>query len=121
MEKIGLNVPKSFIVHTIEDAMDAGDKIGFPVIVRPSFTLGGTGGGVAYNRQELREMCTGGLDLSMTTEIMLERSLLGWKEYELEVVRDRKDNVVWSWRDPARLYTSPAAPDGYRPPHRRFR
>ncbi|MCI5163707.1 MAG: carbamoyl-phosphate synthase large subunit, partial [Candidatus Electrothrix sp. AX5] len=94
MEKIGLNVPKSFIVHTIEDAMDAGDKIGFPVIVRPSFTLGGTGGGVAYNRQELREMCTGGLDLSMTTEIMLERSLLGWKEYELEVVRDRKDNVV---------------------------
>ena len=94
MEKIGLNVPTSFIVHTIEDAMDAGDKIGFPVIVRPSFTLGGTGGGVAYNRQELREMCTGGLDLSMTTEIMLERSLLGWKEYELEVVRDRKDNVV---------------------------
>ncbi|XOF32767.1 MAG: carbamoyl-phosphate synthase large subunit [Candidatus Electrothrix sp. YB6] len=94
MEKIGLNVPKSFIVHTIEDAMDAGDKIGFPVIVRPSFTLGGTGGGVAYNRQELREMCTAGLDLSMTTEIMLERSLLGWKEYELEVVRDRKDNVV---------------------------
>ena len=94
MEKIGLNVPKSFIVHTIEDAMEAGDKIGFPVIVRPSFTLGGTGGGVAYNRQELREMCTAGLDLSMTTEIMLERSLLGWKEYELEVVRDRNDNVV---------------------------
>jgi carbamoyl-phosphate synthase large subunit len=94
MRKIGLNVPTSFIVHTIEDAMTAGDEIGFPVIVRPSFTLGGTGGGVAYNRQELREMCTAGLDLSMTTEIMLERSLLGWKEYELEVVRDRKDNVV---------------------------
>ena len=94
MEKIGLNVPKSAIVHTIEDAMAAGDDIGFPVIVRPSFTLGGTGGGVAYNRQELREMCTGGLDLSMTTEIMLERSLLGWKEFELEVMRDRNDNVV---------------------------
>jgi carbamoyl-phosphate synthase large subunit len=94
MDKIGLNVPKSAIVHTIEDAMSAGDDIGFPVIVRPSFTLGGTGGGVAYNRQELREMCTGGLDLSMTTEIMLERSLLGWKEYELEVMRDRNDNVV---------------------------
>lgn len=94
MDKIGLNVPKSAIVHTIEDAMAAGDDIGFPVIVRPSFTLGGTGGGVAYNRQELREMCTAGLDLSMTTEIMLERSLLGWKEYELEVMRDRNDNVV---------------------------
>ena len=94
MHKIGLNVPKSAIVHTIEDAMAAGDDIGFPVIVRPSFTLGGTGGGVAYNRQELHEMCTAGLDLSMTTEIMLERSLLGWKEYELEVMRDRNDNVV---------------------------
>jgi carbamoyl-phosphate synthase large subunit len=94
MDKIGLNVPKSFIVHTIEDAMDAGEEIGFPVIVRPSFTLGGTGGGVAYNRQELHEMCTAGLDLSMTTEVMLERSLLGWKEYELEVMRDRNDNVV---------------------------
>jgi len=94
MQKIGLNVPKSAIVHTIEDAMVDGDEIGFPVIVRPSFTLGGTGGGVAYNRQELREMCTAGLDLSMTTEIMLERSLLGWKEYELEVMRDKNDNVV---------------------------
>ncbi len=94
MHKIGLNVPESFIVHTIEDAMEAGDAIGFPVIVRPSFTLGGTGGGVAYNRQELHEMCTAGLDLSMTTEVMLERSLLGWKEYELEVMRDRNDNVV---------------------------
>uniref|UniRef100_UPI0040577F31 carbamoyl-phosphate synthase large subunit n=1 Tax=Candidatus Electronema sp. TaxID=2698783 RepID=UPI0040577F31 len=94
MRKIGLNVPKSFIVHTIEEAMAAGEEIGFPVIVRPSFTLGGTGGGVAYNRQELHQMCTAGLDLSMTTEIMLERSLLGWKEYELEVMRDRKDNVV---------------------------
>lgn len=94
MENIGLNVPKSFIVHTLEDAMRAGDDIGFPVIVRPSFTLGGTGGGVAYNRQELEELSASGLDLSMTTEIMLERSLLGWKEYELELMRDSKDNVV---------------------------
>ena len=94
MHKIGLKVPESAIVHTIEDAMDAADSIGFPVIVRPSFTLGGTGGGVAYNRRELQELSTVGLDLSMTTEVMLERSLLGWKEFELEVMRDRKDNVV---------------------------
>jgi len=94
MEAINLNIPKSAIVRTLEDAMQAGDDIGFPVIVRPSFTLGGTGGGVAYNRQELEELSTSGLDLSMTTEIMLERSLLGWKEFELELMRDSKDNVV---------------------------
>lgn len=94
MHKIGLKVPESFIVHTLEEVMRAGDEIGFPVIVRPSFTLGGTGGGVAYNRKELREMATAGLDLSMTTEVMIERSLLGWKEYELEVMRDKNDNVV---------------------------
>ncbi len=94
MDKIGLNVPESVIVHTLEEAVAAGEKIGFPIIVRPSFTLGGTGGGVAYNRRELKEMATAGLDLSMTTEVMLERSLLGWKEYELEVMRDKKDNVV---------------------------
>ena len=94
MQAIGLKVPESEIVHTLEDAMAAGDAIGFPVIVRPSFTLGGTGGGVAYNRQELEAMSACGLDLSMTTEIMIERSLLGWKEFELEVMRDCKDNVV---------------------------
>jgi carbamoyl-phosphate synthase large subunit len=94
MKAINLKVPESAIVHTIEDAMTAGETIGFPVIVRPSFTLGGTGGGVAYNRHELAELCTSGLDLSMTTEIMLERSLLGWKEFELEVMRDKNDNVV---------------------------
>ncbi|BCO08163.1 carbamoyl-phosphate synthase (glutamine-hydrolyzing) [Desulfolithobacter dissulfuricans] len=94
MRKIGLKVPESAIVHTLDDAMAAGETIGFPLIVRPSFTLGGTGGGVAYNRKELKELATAGLDLSMTTEIMIERSLLGWKEYELEVMRDRKDNVV---------------------------
>jgi carbamoyl-phosphate synthase large subunit len=94
MHAIGLKVPESEIVHTLEDAMAAGDAIGFPVIVRPSFTLGGTGGGVAYNRQELEALSLCGLDLSMTTEIMVERSLLGWKEFELEVMRDCKDNVV---------------------------
>ncbi|MDO8945618.1 MAG: carbamoyl-phosphate synthase large subunit [Desulfocapsaceae bacterium] len=94
MQAIGLKVPESAIVHTLEDAMAAGDAIGFPVIVRPSFTLGGTGGGVAYNRQELEALSSSGLDLSMTTEIMVERSLLGWKEFELEVMRDCKDNVV---------------------------
>lgn len=94
MRKINLNVPESAIVHTLDEAMDAGSRIGFPIIVRPSFTLGGTGGGVAYNRTELRELATAGLDLSMTTEVMLERSLLGWKEYELEVMRDNNDNVV---------------------------
>ena len=94
MQAIGLKVPESAIVHTLADAMAAGDAIGFPVIVRPSFTLGGTGGGVAYNRQELEALSASGLDLSMTTEIMVERSLLGWKEFELEVMRDCKDNVV---------------------------
>ena len=94
MRKIGLKVPESVIVHTIEEAMAAGEQIGFPLIVRPSFTLGGTGGGVAYNRSELNRMATAGIDLSMTNEVMLERSLLGWKEYELEVMRDRNDNVV---------------------------
>ena len=94
MKAIGLRVPESAIIHTLDEAMAAADGIGFPVIVRPSFTLGGTGGGVAYNRQELEALCAAGLDLSITSEIMLEKSLLGWKEFELEVMRDRKDNVV---------------------------
>lgn len=94
MRAINLKVPESAIVHDIESALAAAEQIGFPVIVRPSFTLGGTGGGVAYNRQELTSFCKAGLDLSMNTEIMLERSLLGWKEYELEVMRDTADNVV---------------------------
>ncbi len=94
MRAINLKVPESAIVHTVDDAIEAADAIGFPIIVRPSFTLGGTGGGVAYNRNELEDLCKHGLDLSMTSEIMLERSLLGWKEYELEVMRDSNDNVV---------------------------
>jgi carbamoyl-phosphate synthase large subunit len=94
MKKIGLRVPESAIIHSLNQAMAAAEEIGFPLIVRPSFTLGGTGGGVAYNRKELEELAAAGLDLSMTHEIMLERSLLGWKEYELEVMRDSNDNVV---------------------------
>ena len=94
MEKIGLKVPESAIVHTVENALASAEKIGFPVIVRPGFTLGGTGGGVAYNMQELEALSTAGIDLSLNDEVMLERSLLGWKEYELEVMRDRNDNVV---------------------------
>ncbi len=94
MRKIGLAVPESAIIHTVKEAREAGERIGFPIIVRPSFTLGGTGGGIAYNHQELEEMVTSGLDLSLNSEVMLERSLLGWKEYELEVMRDKNDNVV---------------------------
>ena len=94
MRRIGLKVPESDIIHSVEEARKSADSIGFPIIVRPSFTLGGTGGGVAYNFEELIELCTSGLDLSLNNEVMLERSLLGWKEYELEVMRDTKDNVV---------------------------
>jgi carbamoyl-phosphate synthase large subunit len=94
MIKIGLNVPESAIVHTVKDALAAVEQIGFPIIVRPSFTLGGTGGGVAYNMQELEDLSTIGIDLSLNNEVMLERSLLGWKEFELEVMRDKNDNVV---------------------------
>ncbi|MEW6429455.1 MAG: carbamoyl-phosphate synthase large subunit [Thermodesulfobacteriota bacterium] len=94
MQKIGVNVPESAIVHTIEEAKQEAERIGFPIIIRPGFTLGGTGGGVAYNLKELEKLCTAGLDLSLNTEVMLEKSLLGWKEYELEVMRDRNDNVV---------------------------
>ncbi|MCJ7604132.1 MAG: carbamoyl-phosphate synthase large subunit, partial [Desulfobulbaceae bacterium] len=94
MYRIGLKVPESAIVHSAQEARAAAEQIGFPVIVRPSFTLGGTGGGVAYNSQELESLCKVGLDLSLNTEVMIERSLLGWKEYELEVMRDKNDNVV---------------------------
>ncbi|MEJ2032370.1 MAG: carbamoyl-phosphate synthase large subunit [Deltaproteobacteria bacterium] len=94
MRRIGLKVPESAIVHSLEEAQAAVETIGFPIIVRPSFTLGGTGGGVAYNSHELEALTTAGLDLSLNNEVMLEKSLLGWKEYELEVMRDKNDNVV---------------------------
>jgi len=94
MYNIGLKVPESAIIHEMDQVSAAVTRIGFPIIVRPSFTLGGTGGGVAYNSRELNELCKTGLDLSLNSEVMLERSLLGWKEYELEVMRDKNDNVV---------------------------
>ncbi|MCS7150744.1 MAG: carbamoyl-phosphate synthase large subunit [Caldimicrobium sp.] len=94
MENIGLKIPRSVIVHSVSDAERAVKEIGFPVIVRPSFTLGGTGGGVAYNIEELREIVASGLEASLIHQVMLEESVLGWKEFELEVMRDFKDNVV---------------------------
>ncbi len=94
MERIGLRVPRSGIARNMEDVFAVAEIIGFPIIVRASFTLGGTGSGVAYNREELKGIAKAGLDASMIHEIMLEESALGWKEYELEVMRDRADNVV---------------------------
>src|SRR5665811_399171 len=94
MTAIGLNVPKSSLVNNLKDGMDFTSKIGFPVILRPSFTLGGTGGGIAYNREELLELLARGLDLSPVHEVLLEESVLGWKEYELELMRDLADNVI---------------------------
>src|ERR1700726_1805222 len=94
MQKIGLDVPKSLLVNNLKDGLEFAGKIGFPVIVRPSFTLGGSGGGLAYNREELLEVLARGLDFSPVHEALIEESVLGWKEYELEVMRDLKDNVI---------------------------
>src|SRR5712691_2889081 len=93
MQRIGLNVPKSALVNNLKDGVEFAGKIGFPVIIRPSFTLGGTGGGIAYNREELMEVLARGLDLSPVREVLIEESVIGWKEYELEVMRDLADNV----------------------------
>src|SRR3990170_2092722 len=94
MKKIGLSVPESGFAYTVEDALKVLEIVGFPAIIRPSFTLGGTGGGIAYNIEEYEEIVKCGLDASPIKEILIERSLLGWKEYELEVMRDIADNVV---------------------------
>src|SRR6201985_1111681 len=94
MTRIGLDLPRSALVNNIRDGLEFAVKIGFPVIIRPSFTLGGSGGGIAYNREELMEILARGLDLSPVHECLLEESVLGWKEYELEVVRDLADNVI---------------------------
>jgi len=94
MLKIGLDVPRSALVNNLKDGLEFSAKIGFPVIIRPSFTLGGTGGGIAYNREELLEIVARGLDLSPVHEVLIEESVLGWKEYELEVMRDIADNVI---------------------------
>ncbi len=92
--KIGLEVPRSKIAHNLEQAQEAIELIGYPAIIRPSFTLGGSGGGIAYNREELLEICERGLDWSPTSELLIEESVLGWKEFEMEVVRDSKDNCI---------------------------
>jgi carbamoyl-phosphate synthase large subunit len=94
MANIGLRIPRSGIANTMEDAHRIVEEIGYPIIVRPSFTLGGTGGGVAYNPEDLERIAKAGLDASLNTQVMLEESVLGWKEYELEVMRDKNDNVV---------------------------
>jgi len=94
MKAIGLDTPRAEIVHTIEEAHAASKNLGFPCIIRPSFTMGGTGGGIAYNIEEFNEICTRGLDLSPTSELLIDESLIGWKEYEMEVVRDKNDNCI---------------------------
>src|SRR4028119_1349142 len=94
MERIGLESPRSQIAHSLQEAVRGLDFVGLPAIVRPSFTLGGTGGGISYNREECVEIVTGGLEASPTGEVLIEESVLGWKEYEMEVVRDRNDNAI---------------------------
>lgn len=94
MRRIGLEVPHSEIAHSIDEALSVQQSIGYPSIIRPSFTLGGSGGGIAFNRQEFVEICERGLELSPTEELLIEESVLGWKEFEMEVVRDSKDNCI---------------------------
>ncbi len=94
MAEIGLECPRAALAHSMEEALQVQASIGFPTIIRPSFTLGGSGGGVAYNREEFVTICERGLDLSPTRELLIEESVLGWKEFEMEVVRDRKDNCI---------------------------
>ncbi|GAA5213792.1 carbamoyl-phosphate synthase large subunit [Corallincola platygyrae] len=94
MKSIGLETPRAETAHTMDEAHDVLSRIGFPCIIRPSFTMGGTGGGIAYNVEEFDEICTRGLDLSPTSELLIDESLIGWKEYEMEVVRDKNDNCI---------------------------
>ena len=94
MEKIGLDMPRAAVAHSLEEAWQVQAQVGYPTVIRPSFTMGGSGGGIAYNKEEFVEICERGLDLSPTNELLVEESILGWKEYEMEVVRDRKDNCI---------------------------
>ncbi|MEJ2042442.1 MAG: carbamoyl-phosphate synthase large subunit [Reinekea sp.] len=94
MKAIGLETPKSGIAHNMNEAWAIADELGFPAIIRPSFTMGGSGGGIAYNKDEFEEICRRGLDLSPTNELLIDESLIGWKEYEMEVVRDKNDNCI---------------------------
>ena len=94
MDSIGLETPKHYFAKSLDEAFEAMENLGFPCIIRPSFTMGGSGGGIAYNKEEFEEICKRGLDLSPTNELLIDESLIGWKEYELEVVRDKKDNCI---------------------------
>ena len=94
MQKIGLDMPLAAVAHSMEEAFQVQAQVGFPTVIRPSFTMGGSGGGIAYNKEEFVEICERGLELSPTNELLIEESILGWKEYEMEVVRDRKDNCI---------------------------
>ncbi len=94
MQKIGLEMPRSGLAHNMEEAWEILENVGFPAIIRPSFTCGGSGGGIAYNREEFVEICERGLDQSPTSELLIDQSIIGWKEYEMEVVRDQNDNCI---------------------------
>jgi carbamoyl-phosphate synthase large subunit len=94
MQSIGIETPRSGIAHNLDDALRVQKEVGFPAIIRPSFTMGGTGGGIAYNIEEFKAICEKGLELSPTSELLIDESLIGWKEFEMEVVRDRKDNCI---------------------------
>lgn len=94
MKNIGLECPRAGFAHNMEEAYTVLDMVGFPCIIRPSFTMGGTGGGIAYNQEEFDDICSNGIDLSPTSEILIDESLIGWKEYEMEVVRDKNDNCI---------------------------
>lgn len=94
MDKIGLESPRSGVAHTMEEAWEILETIGYPAVIRPSFTLGGSGGGIAYNRDEFEDICNRGLELSPTSELLIDESIIGWKEYEMEVVRDKNDNCI---------------------------
>lgn len=94
MTKIGLDMPKSDVAHNMEEAWKIQQEVGFPTVIRPSFTLGGSGGGIAYNREEFEQICKFGLELSPTKELLIEESILGWKEFEMEVIRDKNDNCI---------------------------
>ncbi|HHB83392.1 MAG TPA: carbamoyl-phosphate synthase large subunit, partial [Devosia sp.] len=94
MDKLGLETPRSMLAHSIPEALEALEKVGLPTIIRPSFTMGGTGGGIAYNKEEYLDIIERGLDASPTTEVLVEESVVGWKEYEMEVVRDKNDNCI---------------------------
>src|SRR5690606_14297874 len=94
MQDIGLECPKAEVARTFEQAVEIQAKVGYPTIIRPSFTLGGSGGGIAYNKEEFEEIIKRGLDLPPVGEVLVEESVLGWKEFEMEVVRDTADNCI---------------------------